>query len=162
MEKLKREIKFRAWARIGEWDEDGEKQAFGMIDADSLAFEEFEPLCDLLKDKEDEIYFMQFTGLHDKSGKEIYEGDILEMIILGSREEYIQVNKDIKGALKTVEYKNGCWGFSPNYPEHIHIDDRGWKAFWQGQDEEMWDMKYFKIIGNIYENPSLLEETSKG
>ena len=71
----------------------------------------------------------QFTGLHDKNGKEIYEGDILE---------------DTLGRKKLVEYyKDGFW----------------LNAFLEGAE---WCLRQVnsssKIIGNLYENPELLEK----
>lgn len=61
---MKRVIKFRAW--------DSEENT--MINADSLAFEEYAPLSNLLSDCPN---IMQFTGLRDKYGHEIYEGDLI-------------------------------------------------------------------------------------
>ena len=50
---LSRPIKFRAWGRYGEWEEDEnlDCRKWQMIDGDSLCFEEFKPVCDLLKTK---------------------------------------------------------------------------------------------------------------
>lgn len=137
---MNREIKFRAWCRDGEWDEIEEKQQFVMIDADSFCFCSAEPLSKLLKDIDDEQYIMQFTGLHDKNGKEIYEGDLLE----------IPVNEAIREGVHRIYYfKDGFVSSSIFFKEDetanksslTWIINRG--AF---------------VIGNIFENPELLDQ----
>ena len=64
-----KEIKFRAWIQNGEWNEN---QAYEMCY--DLVFEEYEPINNLLAATK---HLMQYTGLKDKNGKEIYEGDIV-------------------------------------------------------------------------------------
>ena len=72
----------------------------------------------------------QFTGLHDKNGKEIYEGDILE---------------DTLGRKKLVEYyKDGFW-------LNASLEGAEWCLRQVNSSS--------KIIGNIYENPELISKT---
>ena len=82
----------------------------------------------------DKIELMQSTGLCDKEGTEVFEGDILHHQIQTEYTFIVKYDKD-----------KGRWygdGLSRTY--RIDIT----KEF----------LPYYKVIGNIYENPKLLEE----
>ena len=129
---MKRIIKFRAWTRTGEWDESGERRQFEMIDGDSLCPMECEPFKDILADIEDEYYVMQFTGLSDGTGKDIYEGDILKK----PNNNFGYCSPDEKDyALYIVD---DMINFHYDYMDHCIPHDE------------------IEVIGNIYENPELL------
>lgn len=98
----------------------------------------------------------KFTGLRDKNGKEIYEGDVCVFDIFNTLTRYPDLNP-FESYLVVIEWKHGAWGFRFLYPELVNEDDREWCAFWNSEDGEMWNLKYFRVIGNIHENPELLE-----
>lgn len=82
----------------------------------------------------------QYTGLKDKNGKEIYEGDIVEnttqTVYLGDKYEVVW-NKNYAG------YQLMSDGFTSNIPL-------------------IQNFMSYKVIGNIYENPELLNVEQTG
>ena len=86
----------------------------------------------------DEIELMQSTGLFDKNGKEIFEGDILAF---ETDDEVIKVNVfwDEEHALFMFESKK----YNEQEPLAELVENNTYP---------------FEIIGNIYENPELLED----
>ena len=86
----------------------------------------------------DEIELMQSTGLKDNNGKEIFEGDILAF---ETNDEVINVNVfwDEEHALFMFESKK----YNEQEPLAELVENNTYP---------------FEIIGNIYENPELLEE----
>lgn len=90
---------------------------------------------------------MQYTGLKDKNGKEIYEGDILREVIGINMYTYL---------VKFGQYKD-CddWG---NYEE----SGNGWYIYdlKDGEIDGFRNSSECLIIGNMYENPELLKGTS--
>jgi len=88
--------------------------------------------------QKDDYILMQFTGLLDQYGHEIYEGDILTYVFMYG----ISVSScDI-----TVIFQKGSFGYEL-------FDQFGESEFIALNTEK------YKIIGNIYQNPELLKET---
>ena len=88
----------------------------------------------------DNYIVMQSTGLKDKNGVEIYEGDILE----------VEKNEDgtYKGTINGKTFFDRFQGYSSKIKvEGMH--DINTLRYWNNR---------VRIIGNIYENPELLEE----
>ena len=137
-----RQIKFRAWLLDRNdpnqiLDEDGEATVYSMTY--DLAFEEYAPINELLASVE---HLMQFTGLLDKNGKEIFERDVV----------YADRNK------KRYEIQIGAYDSEDDESdEHSHFGVHGKEMGEHWREEMGMSEKYVEVIGNIYENPELLE-----
>ena len=122
---MSREIKFRAWLKENE----------KMMKVSSLHLENKE-----ISVKENGTFhlfrmqdLMQYTGLKDKNGKEIYEGDIV--------------------VLNNIENDNMC---IVRY-EHSSYRLEGWGL---REDLSNAEARFLEVVGNIYENKNLLEENN--
>jgi uncharacterized phage protein (TIGR01671 family) len=135
-----RTIKFRAWDKVNNriWN-----------DIEDLGFFRREVNADksfcgatITKDSghaqfysNEQLELMQFTGLLDKNGKEIYEGDLIKA--------------------EEPDFETGVFIYKVDFHD---------ASFW-GQDKDFnhYPLRQFtdiEVIGNIYENPELLNSTS--
>ena len=134
---MNREIKFRAYDKEDErmtyFDDENYLYHCPVIltleqvfkkDSNYDDYEDFE-----YKDATDKVELMQYTGLHDKNGKEIYEGDIL---------------------------KGTFYGFP--MPEYDYVFQIYWDEKEKGFMASYFEPSECEVIGNIYDNPELLGE----
>jgi hypothetical protein len=141
---MSREIKFKVT-----WNSQVSINAFTIgefIDGAELEFSDGStlPMNDIDWET-DEVEYIQFTGLLDKNGKEIYEGDIVA-IAFGIKNENPLVKEVRWDSYSDGEYVSNveCWcayGFPLSDPGGL------WGA----------SAHTFEVIGNIYENPELLK-----
>ena len=82
----------------------------------------------------DEIELMQSTGLKDKNGKEIFEGDIV----------------DYKGRKAVVKWHGSYASFIYRFVDELQERVSEWHPLFLAY-------YHFEVIGNIYENKNLLE-----
>lgn len=129
-----REMKFRCWDKINKhWINayslvlslDGSVQAVRDIKSDE------EGVLELYGHHQVEV--MQYTGLKDKNGKEIYEGDI------------INDGDPYHNNSLIVEYNVELSGYCPFVCDGSPGDEPA-------------SSEFSKVIGNIYENPELIKE----
>ncbi|RDF83277.1 YopX family protein [Lacticaseibacillus paracasei] len=137
---MTREIKFRAWIETGnETDDYVEPMTIQqMIHSKESTFS-LEQLNDL-------VDFEQFTGLHDKNGREIYEGDIVSFGSVWNNGD----NEDID-----EEFHIGVVEYDPHDAVYnVNCEESGEHRF---LFMEVVNYDGFGVIGNIFENPELLE-----
>lgn len=153
-----REIKFRAWV----FDEGNpEVMVYGDDKKSELTLiSNGEGFSVLDSDREswiDEKYFaiMQFTGLKDKNGKDIYEGDILAE---ANRKDFDKIN--FVGYEVFYHDNDSCEfnvGFQMNR-HHFYGSIAGTQDFRKFIPKTVLKME---IIGNIYQHPELLKQLEK-
>ena len=130
-------LKFRAW--------DKKLQKFGTVSNIDLEFEEVTFYTDDEEGLEicqpfEDVEIMQSTGLFDKNGVEIFDGDIVNYEFCDFRPNvasYETGGKYVTGYKKAVLWKNGK--FICNDYDLLHICED------------------IEVIGNIYENKELIE-----
>ena len=121
--------KFRAWDKET-------KTMNGMAEIYRNRNQEIE-----LRPRDENIILMQSTGLHDKNGKEIFEGDIITNgidIVDIKRHQTLGFYTIIDGRESFFGNSISIEGFEEDVEEFTQITE---------------------IIGNVYENPELLEVT---
>lgn len=136
---MEREIKFRVW------DEPVKEMYYDPIiaktDRDMRLSEIFNRLS------KDGWVWMQYTGLKDKNGKEIYKGDIVT-----DHSKRSTSIREVNGEVIFFEDYGGyaIAIYSDDYKErYIHrLDSYGAEVIF----------KEWEVIGNIYENPNLIED----
>ena len=139
---MSREIKFRLWSKIGKkFIETNNPNLEFVINNNGYLYsiENFYGEIYVLPQMDIEV--LQFTGLQDRNGKEIYEGDILKY------------NFPYDGRLKHVSpvkflETKASFGIKDRYENEIPL-------------YKIAANNYFEVIGNIYENEELLKSEEK-
>jgi uncharacterized phage protein (TIGR01671 family) len=160
-----KQIKFRAW------DKDNQGFDYLTLDYDLANLDETLTILTQYQDyffwnnyfaeeddKTNNQLLMQFTGLLDKNGKEIYEGDII------IEKEYPFFSDALNKELKPSQYKQlnyvGIVTYDEQHTEYYLCMKRvNNKVAGNVIDYSLSGCSKLEIIGNIYENPELLEQT---
>ena len=118
---MSREIKFRAWSEYSNklvvWEHMKPEDTLGSV----------------LNGDDKKIHVMQYTGLKDKNGREIYEGDIVRKTHNGK-----------ENFMGQVIYSEGTYFLELPPEEYVFLFDE-------------YRIYENEVIGNIYEHPHLLE-----
>jgi len=143
-----RNIKFRAW----------EEKDKSMMFSSGLNIEIIS-LCNNPfnlqgYNRDSSVVFMQFTGLKDKNGKEIHEGDIVSTLEDGNLEVIFQDGMFGCITCRPQSNENG----TEYYDEFVPLNDLIDVGYWGSTDGFKKPVFTLEVIGNIYENPELLKE----
>ena len=126
--------KFRAWDKL-------DKEIYGVEEINWFNGE-FDFIGDGITFKRDveDVELMQSTGLKDKNGKEIFEGDIIAIEV-----------EEIETPINAKIFQNNKIGV---LMFHVFEDNEDVPMVELLEDNSV----AFAVIGNIYENPELLED----
>lgn len=140
---MNREIKFRAWDKVLNEHLPNIQNHLGN---DEWAF------VNILKENGNRYIVEQFTGLHDKNGVEIYEGDILSKVSISELGGLIQY-------FYLVFWSSSDQGFKT---KQYVLDENEEGSYWRIKNEGIFDSlvmvkTYNHVVGNIHLNPELIK-----
>jgi uncharacterized phage protein (TIGR01671 family) len=139
-----RELKFRVW------DKDEQQMVSpDYIDRSGAAFYKVHSIPTMKKET------MQYTGLKDKNGKEIYEGDVISSPVARTDYSVYPFQEERFDFIGYVEWDNGFSQYTCVRKKNI----LGEVISLQNGSKFLMDAT---IIGNIYENPELLDSAQGG
>jgi uncharacterized phage protein (TIGR01671 family) len=153
-----REIKFRAWdkKRKEMWYPNNDEVDFYAIGMSGALYALDENGKYDYTEEFEKMIFMQFTGLKDSKGKEIYEGDIVRFYEQGydpNEPDEERIEPETTTVLIYWNENGKCLAIDWDY-EDGRIAPVGWGYVYIRNS--MFD--YHEVIGNIWENPELLKE----
>lgn len=133
---MNREIKFRVWDK---------REEKGSSTKEMLYDTQKHHLWYDTLDYPEVYAVMQFTGLKDKKGKEIYEGDIVKSL------KYNPVTETREESFDVV-----CWRYCGFVTLHV----KNYNQEWCG-GSEIHDTNELTVVGNIFENSEMIAETAQ-
>ena len=148
---MKRELKFRVWTG-NEMEYNITVGKFGTFyvnpeNGDGLNPKDMASLTTCTTKYSDDIPVMQFTGLKDKNGKDIYEGDVLNKKTTyqnNMADRRFQIETQRLVTFEAGSFIDGNTGISLyDKLRNISYSPNGWTDY--------------EVIGNIYESPELLK-----
>lgn len=134
-----RPIKFRVWCPTSKHFS---TQPWLSCDGVMLKWEHTGDQQTLTDIRFDNYVIQQYTGLKDKNDKEIYEGDIVHYLFDGA-----SYPKEAQDKYLTCVYDSDFGGFC--------FDDADSSYYWAEV------RGYVEVVGNIFENPELLDKTKE-
>ena len=135
---MKREIKFRVWDEPNQcWSD-----YCHYIGEDGTMYHDINAI-----DEPDQYIVEQYTGLKDKNGKEIYEGDIVKQFVCGVK-----------------MFKGKPCGRHTIWQVRWNEDECCFELYYLSGslfgDSMMANGEEYEVVGNIHENPELFKEDS--